>query len=65
MDAAAYRAGVDRATADRVALPAIADPDAVPPTPWDPALQHEVRNVGLALEQERVMGEVLTEQGAC
>jgi uncharacterized protein (TIGR02679 family) len=55
MTAADYRAAL--AVAD-VELPAV-DPLSVPPTPWDPALQAEVQQAGVAVEQKRVMDEVL------
>ncbi|MHC1558145.1 DUF2399 domain-containing protein [Actinomycetospora sp. C-140] len=55
MTADDYRTAVAEADVD---LPAV-DPDAVPPTPWDPELQLAVREAGLAVEQERVMDDVL------
>jgi uncharacterized protein (TIGR02679 family) len=54
MGAADYREAVARAD---VALPPITA--IVPPTPWDPALQHAVQEAGVAIEQERVMDDVL------
>jgi uncharacterized protein (TIGR02679 family) len=58
MGVADYR----RAVADAAAtsLPVVRR-DAVPPTPWDPQLQHEVQRAGVGVEQERVMDEVLAE----
>ncbi|MDD7924254.1 DUF2399 domain-containing protein [Actinomycetospora chibensis] len=56
MDAADYRAAV--AQAEGVELPRV-DPDTVSPTPWDPALRDEMRRHGRAVEEERVMDEVL------
>jgi uncharacterized protein (TIGR02679 family) len=64
MDIADYRAAVDAARVEGVALPAISDVRAVPATPWDPGLQHEVTRVGLAVEQERVMDAVLVTHGS-
>ncbi|MEJ2888906.1 DUF2399 domain-containing protein [Actinomycetospora aeridis] len=59
-----YRDAVARAD---VALPEITA--AVPATPWDPDLQGEVQRAGVAIEQERVMDDVLAahviEAGRC
>ncbi|GAA4783567.1 hypothetical protein GCM10023200_16270 [Actinomycetospora chlora] len=55
MTAADYRAAIAVAA---VELPTV-DPAGVPPTPWDPDLQHDVQRAGVAVEQERVMDTVL------
>lgn len=57
MTAADYREALAQAV--DVDLPAV-DPDAVPPTPWDPELGEELRRNRRAVEQERVMDDVLT-----
>lgn len=62
MTVADYAAALAAAEADGVALRRIEAP--VPPTPWDPDLRRAVETAGLAVEEERVMDDLLAEHDA-